>query len=96
MVCLAGRHDAAERLADLDKHAEAAYEHLVREALDGSLTLHTRAFVQAQHLLLCMSGTALEEAPASAEPVWPFIVTNDVDLATLISSVRGMSDSVPA
>ena len=86
----------AERLAELDKHAEAAYEHLVREALDGSLTLHMRSFVQGQHLLLCMSGTPAEGAAAapstpSAGEVssWPFMVTNDVDLATLISDVRG-------
>lgn len=76
-----GRHDAAERLEELDRHANAAYEHLVREALDGSLTLHTRAFVQGAHLLFCMSGPPQAEAgPAAppAEPVWPFIVTNDV------------------
>ena len=85
-----GRHEAAERLADLDKHAEAAYEHLVREALDSSLTLHTRAFVQGPHLLFCMSGPPSDDGTLpAAEPIWPFTVTNDVDLATLISTVRG-------
>ena len=89
----AGRHDAAERLAELDKHCEAAYEHLVREALDGSLTLHTRAFVQGQHLLCCLSGPPQDPAsPPASEQVLPFVVTNDVDLATLISTVRGEMD----
>ena len=82
----AGRHEAAERVAELDKHCEAAYEHLVREALDGSLTLHTRAFVQGQHLLFCLTGPPTDEV---AEPALPFTVTNDVDIATLIGTVRG-------
>ena len=68
----------------------------MREALDGSLSLHTRAFVQGQHLLLCLSGTPKDEAsPSAAETSWPFVVTNDVDIATLISTVRGeMQDSI--
>lgn len=91
----AGKHEAAQRLAELDKHCEAAYEHLVREALDGSLTLHMRSFVQGQHLLMVMSGTPQGDAATPApEASWPFTVTNDVDLATLISTVRGeMQDS---
>ncbi|KAK9802713.1 hypothetical protein WJX73_010173 [Symbiochloris irregularis] len=96
LLTFRGGKESAERLAELDKHCEAAYEHLVREALDGSLSLHMRSFVQGQHLLLCMSGTPADvnggvdsSYVAGADGSWPFIVSNDVDLAPLISDVRG-------
>ena len=81
----AGKEEAAKEVARLDRHFEGAYEHLVREALDAQLSLHTRSFVQGDHLLLCLSGPS---GPDDAIPN-PLAAANDVDLVTLSSMLRG-------
>ena len=62
-----------------------AYEHLVREALDAQLSLHTRSFVQGEQLLLCMSGPSGTEDTISN----PLTAANDLDILTLVSMIRG-------
>lgn len=80
----AGKEEAAELLTQLDQRFEGAYEHLVREALDAQMCLHSRSFVQGEHLLMCLSGPAAEEAIP-----FPLAATNDVDMVTLVSMIRG-------
>ena len=81
----AGKEDTAAELVKLDRHFEGAYEHLVREALDAQLSLHTRSFVQGDHLLLCLSGPS---GPDDAIPN-PLAAANDVDILTLVSMIKG-------
>ena len=71
-------------MVQLDQSFEGAYEHLVREALDAQMCLHSRSFVQGEHLLLCLSGPGADEAIP-----FPLTATNDVDMVTLVSMIRG-------
>ena len=83
-LLLAGKEEAAELMPELDQRFEGAYEHLVREALDAQMCFHSRSFVQGEHLLMCLSGPAAEEAIP-----FPLAATNDIDMVTLVSMIRG-------
>ena len=67
-------------LQEADRGFNAVYEHLIREALDASLCLGASAAVDknSKEMVVLVRGVS--------EDTWPLALTNDVDLASLLTS----------
>ena len=76
-------HDCAgdiRLLQEADRGFNAVYEHVIREALDASLCLEASAAVDkdSKEMVVHVRGVS--------EDTWPLALTNDVDLAFLLTS----------
>lgn len=67
-------------LQQADTQFNAVYEHLVREALDASLCLEASAAVDRE------SKEMVVHVRGGSKDAWPLALTNDVDLASLLTS----------
>ena len=81
-----GCHESCVHAGDLgllqraDREFNAVYEHLIREALDASLCVEASAATDKE------SKEMVVHVKSGSEDAWPLALTNEIDLASLLTS----------